>query len=173
MSAYVRVRTPVHRTAHLAGAGSSAALCGAAALGDGTWLDGADLPDCRPCANAARVAEAVAAQDSPPGRPGILAVLPRGDGFSAPVGECAECGRLRILKQRGLCQSCARRATADGTIGGYGWTRENRLGEYAGFRRRGLGVPEASARAGVSERTGWRYETALARAGQAQWRAAA
>lgn len=165
-----RVRTPVHKTAHLAAPGSSTALCGATSLGDGTWLDGGRLPDCRPCATAARVAEAVATWQGPQPRPGILALVSRGDGSTAAVGECVRCERVRPLKSRGLCSRCRDVAAGDGTLEGYGQSRGERLEEFAGYRRRGLGIAQASARLGVCRRTGDRYEEALAESGQAPWR---
>lgn len=166
-----RVRTPVHKTAHLAVPGSSTALCGAMALENGTWLDGGSLPDCRPCATAARVAEAVAAWQGPQPRPGVLALLPRrGDQDMAPVGGCAECGRVRILPKRGLCASCYEAARQEGTVEGYGWTQDERLADFARYRRLGLDIGQAAARTGVCTRTGNRYEERLAESGQAPWR---
>jgi hypothetical protein len=170
VTAYARVRTPVHKTAHLAVPGSSAALCGAVALADGTWLDGGDLPGCRPCTSAARTAEAVAAWQGPQPRPGVLALVPRGDRDMAPVAECASCGRVRMLPKRGLCGGCYTAACREGTVGLYGQSREERLEEFAGYRRRGLDIGQASERLGVCRRTGDRYEEALAASGQAPWR---
>jgi len=100
-------------------------------------------------------------------------MISQGGDCRRAVGECSACGHVHILKQRGLCHSCALRATEDGTIRDYGWTRSERLAEYAGLRREGLGIAAASARLGVCKRTGERYEAALAASGRAQWRTAA
>jgi hypothetical protein len=171
MTACVRVRTPAHKTAHLAVPGSSTALCGAVALGDGTWLDGGDLPDCRVCASAARVADAVAAWQGPSPRAGVLALLPRrGDWDMAPVGECAECGRIRMLPKRGLCAGCYKVAWREGTVGRYGQSQDERVAEFARCRRLGFDIRQAAARTGVCTRTGNRYEEALTASGQAPWR---
>jgi hypothetical protein len=48
--------------------------------------------------------------------------------------------------------------------------RTDRLARYADLRATGLSGAVASERAGVSTRTGWRYEAALAASGQAQWK---
>jgi hypothetical protein len=48
--------------------------------------------------------------------------------------------------------------------------RDARLAHYADLRATGLSGAVASERAGVSTRTGWRYEAALTAAGQAQWK---
>ncbi len=167
----LRVRSATHRTAHLTVPGSLTALCGACPR-DGAWSEADGFPDCRKCATAARVAAEVAAWDAPPPRPGILAMVSRGGGgLRAPAGECAACGKVRMLRQRSLCRTCARTATLDGTLEGYGWTREERLTEYGGYRAGGLNIRQASARLGVDRRTGDRYEAELAAAGKAPWRA--
>jgi hypothetical protein len=170
MTAYDRVRGPSHRAAHLALPGSRTALCGASPR-RGEWVSADGFPGCCACASAARVAEAVAAWDAPPPRPGVLAMVYRG-GCMRSAGECARCGNVRVLRQRGLCQPCVRSATRDGSIDGYGWTRADRLAEYAGYRARGLNIREAAERTGVSRRVGDRYEADLAASGRAPWRTA-
>jgi hypothetical protein len=99
------------------------------------------------------------------GRPGVVAVrvLPCGD--RRPVAECACCGRVRLIRGRGLCAGCTWSRRNDGTIGEWGWTRADRLAEYAALRGT-LTRREAAARLGVSVRTADRYEAAL-RAGEA------
>lgn len=168
---YSRVRSAVHRTAHLRAPGAGKALCGALPPRGGKWLDGGNLKDCRACANAARTAEAVAAWDGPALRPGILAVVTLAHGARCAVGGCAECERVRPLRARGLCEGCYSAARDNGTVEGYGWTTGERMAEFAGCRGGGLSIGQASERAGVSRRTGHRYEAALAGAGKAPWRA--
>ena len=170
MTAYARVRARSHRSAHLALPGSLTALCGTSPRG-GEWADAADFPECRGCASAARVADAVAGWDAPLRRAGVLALVYRG-GCRRSVAECASCGNVRVLRQRGLCQPCVRSATLDGTIEDYGWTRADRLAEYAALRNAGLTIRQAAERTGVSRRGGDRYEADLAAAGRAPWRSA-
>lgn len=184
---YVRGYRAGHRSAHLVPPGAREALCGAREALCGarpregrSWLGIRPahaarleaLPDCRYCAVRARVAAALASGSAPGDRPGVVCRV-RYHGDLRPVAECARCGQLRPVHRRGLCTGCQRSAEADGTISDYGWTRADRLAEFAGLRGRGLSVAEASARAGVTERTGWRYETALRDSGNALRRDAA
>jgi hypothetical protein len=98
-----------------------------------------------------------------PGRDGVISVYVMPSGRRCRVAACASCGEPRVIRRRGLCSTCRHRHTADGTIGDYGWTRADRLAEYAAGRRDGLGVGQAAARAGVSRATGSAYEAALRR----------
>ncbi len=151
--------------------GSGASLCGAR-LRAGPSRGGcrsdrererlASLRTCRSCLRAAAVAEQLAAQQPPAGRPGVIGFVILG-GSRYRVAECGDCGRLRPLPRRGLCNPCIHARRRDGTITEFGWTRADRLAEYAALRRDGLAIAGASARAGVSRRTGERYEAALNR----------
>jgi hypothetical protein len=55
------------------------------------------------------------------------------------------------------CASCRR----DHTIGEWGQVRADRAEEYAAWRRAGASVGSAAVYAGVSKRTGERYEAEL------------
>jgi hypothetical protein len=74
---------------------------------------------------------------------------------------CASCHRDRPIATRGLCDACRSRCRRDHTIGGWGQVRADRAAEYAAWRRAGASVTSAAVYAGVSERTGWRYEADL------------
>lgn len=76
---------------------------------------------------------------------------------------CASCLRVRPIATRGLCDACRSRCRRDHTIGEWGQTRGDRAAEYAAWRRAGASVASAAVYAGVSERTGWRYEADLRR----------
>lgn len=99
-----------------------------------------------------------------PGMPGVLAVHVSPGGDRRRVAECASCGALRPIRNRGLCGKCTGRHRRDGTIGEFGWTKTERLAEYATLRA-GLTQVQAAARVGVSTRTATRYEAALRQAG--------
>ncbi len=75
---------------------------------------------------------------------------------------CASCHRDREIATRGLCNACRSRCRRDHTIGEWGETRADRAAEYAAWRRAGASVASAAVYAGVSVRTGYRYEAALA-----------
>ena len=93
-------------------------------------------------------------------RPGVLGVHVQPCGDRRPVAECALCGHLRVIRGRGLCEPCRKRCRDDGTITQYGYTRADRLADYASLRP-SLAVPVAAGRIGVSVRTAMRYEAAL------------
>ena len=90
-------------------------------------------------------------------RPGVLAVV-TAYGRRLSLAGCARCGQVRVLLGRGLCGACRSRCRRDGTLTDYGYTKADRMTEYAQHRAGGLGVREAAERAGVSERSGQRYE---------------
>lgn len=119
----------------------------------------------------------MAPRDSSLARPGIIAIVQVGRNDRLPVGECARCERIRPLYGRSLCGACRTRCQRDGTLEDYGYVKEDRVADYILARRRVHGdgrpwsVAEASAAAGISMRTGQRYEAELARAGRAPWRA--
>lgn len=170
MTATVRAYVAGARAAHLVDT-SGASLCGAHPRIGRRWLGArngkerdrlASLGTCRSCRRAQAVAEQLAAQQPPAGRPGVIGLVVLG-GAVRRVAGCADCGRTGLIIRRGLCRPCVREHVRDGTITEFGWTRADRLAEYAALRRDGLGVAEASERAGVSCRTGWRYEAALSR----------
>jgi hypothetical protein len=108
--------------------------------------------------------------DWPAGDDGSLPpkVLVEDAGQRRHHAECARCGRVKAIRRAGLCTGCAKHGTD-----GYAITRADRMGDYAAARAEGLPVLGAAARAGVTDRTGWRYERDLAGAGKASWRAAA
>ena len=83
---------------------------------------------------------------------------------------CASCQRVRPIITRGLCSTCRHRFEWDGTITDWGYVKADRLEDYAWLRASGESLPVAAARLGVTERTGWRYEAQLTRAGRAPWR---
>jgi hypothetical protein len=72
---------------------------------------------------------------------------------------------------RGLCNSCGTTCRHDGTIAEYGYTRADRMADYAHRRRNGDTIGLAASRLGISRRTAERYEAKLRDAGQAPWRA--
>lgn len=179
---YARVFAFQHSRAHFLLPGDRESLCGAAPRKGRSWLGGepraaerlALMPDCAICAARARFLADLDAWDGPAPRPGVVALVRRdGSGDRRAAGECARCGLLAPLAQRGLCRPCARACRKDGTIGEYGWLRPDRMGEFAALRRAGLSVERAAAGTGVCGRTGTRYEAALAAEGRATWRAAA
>jgi hypothetical protein len=86
------------------------------------------------------------------------------------VAECARCELVRPVWRRGLCRPCAERCTRDGTLGGYGYVKADRVADFIRLRLGGADLAEAARRVGVSERTGWRYEAELAASGRAPWR---
>jgi hypothetical protein len=71
---------------------------------------------------------------------------------------CASCRRDRPIATRGLCDACRSRCRRDHTIGDWGQVRSGRAREYAAWRQAGASVASAAVYAGVSERTGYRYE---------------
>jgi ribosomal protein S14 len=166
----VRAYAAGSHSSHLVDA-SGASLCGAHPRAGRRWLGGrsdreramlAKLGTCRSCLRAQAVAEQLAEQQPPPGRTGVIGFVVLGT-IRYRVAECGDCGRQRPVARRGLCNTCVHAHVGDGTITEFGWTRADRLAEYAALRRDGLGVAEASARAGVSRRTGERYEASLNR----------
>lgn len=74
--------------------------------------------------------------------------------------ECADCGQPRELTSRGLCGPCRYRNRCAGTITDFGYTKPDRLADFAELRR-SHPVEAAAVRLGLSERTGWRYEAEL------------
>ncbi|MCW2929953.1 MAG: hypothetical protein JWM19_915 [Actinomycetia bacterium] len=76
------------------------------------------------------------------------------------VAECARCGLEKRIKGRGLCPACSSAVTRDGTIGEYGWMRDERLEEFAGHRRH-MNITRAGAATGISTVTAFRYERLL------------
>ena len=90
----------------------------------------------------------------------VLAVHEVPCGRRFPVAECGRCGHVRALRGRGLCAWCKKAATADGTIGQYGYVKADRMADYAELRA-SLGAAEAARRVGVSRRTAHRYDAAL------------
>jgi hypothetical protein len=74
---------------------------------------------------------------------------------------CASCRQDREIATRGLCDACRARCRRDHTIGEWGQTRDGRAAEFAAWRRAGASVASAAVYAGVSERTGYRYEAGL------------
>jgi hypothetical protein len=82
--------------------------------------------------------------------------------MSAP---CASCRRDREIATRGLCDACRSRCRRDHTIGEWGQVRADRAAEFGAWRRAGASVGSAAVYAGVSERTGQRYEAELQKAG--------
>lgn len=174
---YVRAYKAGHRSAHLVPPGAREALCGASPREGRSWLGTesrhaarlASLPACRFCGAQAALAAELAAIGA---GLGVTARIPW-RGYMAQAGECVRCDRFRVLPIRGLCTTCYKYVREDGSLGDYGWTRNDRLAEYAGLRAGGLSIPAAAKRMGVSTRTGTRYEAELREAGNAPWRAAA
>jgi hypothetical protein len=74
---------------------------------------------------------------------------------------CASCRRDRPIATRGLCDACRSRCRRDHTISEWGQVRADRAAEYAAWRRAGASVGSAAVYAGVSKRTGERYEAGL------------
>lgn len=82
---------------------------------------------------------------------------------------CRACQRAGLTHRgRGLCHTCHRLHTASGTLHwfpapprGRAAEAAERLADYAELRSQGEQVPVAAARAGVCERTGWRYQARL------------
>lgn len=97
--------------------------------------------------------------------PGVLAVHVQPCGDRRAVAECASCGQPRVIRGRGLCDGCRKRHRRAGTISEYGWLKADRIALYREARGKGLSVEAAAVKAGVAERTGWRYEAALREAG--------
>ena len=166
----VRAYVAGSHSAHLVDP-AGASLCGAHPRAGRRWLGDrngkererlASLGTCRSCLRARAVAVQLAAQQPPAGRAGVIGFVILG-AVRYKVAECGDCGRIRPVARRGLCNTCVHTHERAGEIGEQGWTRADRLAEYAALRRDGLGVAEASARAGVSCRTGQRYEAALHR----------
>lgn len=87
--------------------------------------------------------------------------------------ECICCGLTREIEARGLCSACRGRTSKYGTLRSWGQVKTDRRSEYAGLRLAGWSLEYAAWSAGVSARTGFRYEAELAAAGQAPWRSAA
>lgn len=102
-------------------------------------------------------------------RAGIVAVVDL-YGRRRPVGACASCERVRPLPCRGLCESCRDRFSDDGTLEDWGYTKADRVEEFARLRRSGLNITEAGRRVCASRRTAGRYEAALIADGRAPWR---
>lgn len=98
-----------------------------------------------------------------PGTGGVVAVAVEPCGARLRVAECADCGRVMTILQRGLCAACRKRHRKAGTIGEFGQDRAGRLAEYAALRP-GLSVAEAAAQVGVAKRTAERYEAELRKA---------
>jgi hypothetical protein len=71
---------------------------------------------------------------------------------------------------RGLCNPCVWRCRDDGTIDGYGYTKADRMADYAHRRYNGDDIGLAASRLGISRRTAERYEAQLRDADQAPWR---
>lgn len=103
-------------------------------------------------------------------RPGVLGQA-RWGGQIVAVAACARCERVWPMVRRGLCYTCARICRADGTIWDYGYTKADKMADYALARGRGLTVSQAAVQAGVDPRTGQRYEKELADTDRAPWRA--
>src|ERR1700733_5670202 len=101
------------------------------------------------------------------GKPDLRVIV---SGQPRRVAECASCEQVRPIITRGLCSTCRHRFEWDGTITDWGYVKADRLEDYAWLRASGESVPVAAARLGVTERTGWRYEAQLTRAGRAPWR---
>jgi hypothetical protein len=181
LSGYVRAYISAGHCAHLLPSASRIAVCGAQADDAGKrygrpWLgirDGggpravaqreraAQLPACCRCRRQAAVLEAVRLAAEGRGetgrRPGELAVVEL-RGRRWPVAECASCEEVGPIQSRGLCFRCYDHHQADGTLGEYGYVREDRIADYMSLRRAGLTCEEAAARVGVTARTGYRYE---------------
>jgi hypothetical protein len=86
------------------------------------------------------------------------------------VTECARCGKVRPLLERGLCNPCRKTCHDDGTIGDYGYVKADRMADYACRRLNGDSIAAAAVRLGISKRTAERYEAQLRDAGKAPWR---
>jgi hypothetical protein len=80
---------------------------------------------------------------------------------------------VRPLLCRGLCNSCIWTCRHDGTYGEYGYTKADRIADYAHRRYNGDTIGLAASRLGISRRTAERYEAKLRDAGQAPWRSRA
>lgn len=137
---------------------------------DGQRARAAARPLCYYCTRVLAVAAQLAAQDGPSPRPGIIGVIT--SGVARPVrvgvGVCADCGRVRPIPSRGLCHGCRHRHQDAGTLAEWGYTREDRIADYAALRRDPEVTPAAAAaRIGVSSRTAYRYEAALREAAAA------
>lgn len=173
---YVRAYTSCHTVAHLIARGEQASLCGSRPREGRAWLTDsvrlAELPTCVRCSHQARFRAEIAAWDGPAPRTGVVAMVARSAGVRCAAAECARCGKLRMLPCRGLCRGCLKVTTKNGTIREYGWTKADRMAEYARCRSGGLHLREAAERTGVDERTAWRYETEHVKAGTATWRSA-
>lgn len=103
-------------------------------------------------------------------QPGVMAVALHGRQLT-PIAECARCGALRPMTGRGLCSACRKLCAADGTLDDYGCAKADKMADYALHRNRGLTIGAAARMAGVTERTGARYEAELDAGGRAPWRA--
>lgn len=75
-----------------------------------------------------------------------------------PRDECASCHRDMPIATRGLCDMCRHRCRRDHTITQWGEVKADRLAVYAPLRAAGVSVEVAAWEAGVSVRTGYRYE---------------
>jgi hypothetical protein len=89
------------------------------------------------------------------------------------IAECFCCGLTRPIKSRSLCDTCRRRIRKYGTLQSWGQVKADRLAEYAELREAGASVESAAWDAGVSVRTGQRYEAELRAAAAPERRAAA
>ena len=103
-------------------------------------------------------------------RPGVIRQV-RWGGKMVPLAPCGRCRQVRPVISRGLCSTCDQRSRDDGTIEDYGWLKPDKMDAFATYRGRGLSIPAAARAAGISPRTGQRYETDLFDAGKAWWRA--
>jgi hypothetical protein len=89
-----------------------------------------------------------------------------------PAAACDCCGHTQRIKARGLCGVCYTRARDHGAVAKWGFVKADRLAEYAGLREAGASVESAAWDAGVSVRTGQRYEAELRAAAAPERRAA-
>jgi hypothetical protein len=101
-------------------------------------------------------------------RPGIVRVV--GTGRSRrPVAPCLRCEREMPVSSRGLCRTCTRASTDDGTLADYPARMETQLELFAGYRRAGHSPGDAAGLLGVSGRQAQRYESRCREMGAADW----
>jgi hypothetical protein len=93
-------------------------------------------------------------------RPGVIAVV-EVYGRRLSLAECVLCGHVKPILGRGLCGGCRSACSKDGTLTEYGYTKADRVADYARLRADGLTVTAAAARIGVHRRSATRYEAEL------------
>lgn len=82
---------------------------------------------------------------------------------------CVDCKQMHWPRARGLCRACHDRHRKAGTLCDFPVQghpgKIAHFDDYAWLRKQGATIYEAARRAGVTSRTGWRYEKELRAAG--------